>query len=149
MKTKTFLLPVLLPIITAGVALVMVGCTKQQSYQPVSAGDPVPPQVSNPVPPQVSAPVVVDDDDYVYYPQYEVYYSNRRHLYGYQEGGAWFWRPAPPRVEVNVLFASPSVHMDFRDSPERHHTVVIRNYPHNWRQPEHVDKDHRPDDRKH
>src|SRR5476651_716775 len=48
-------------------------------------------------------------DDYVYYPQYEVYYSNSRHQYGYRDGNAWVWRPAPPHVEVNALLGSPSV----------------------------------------
>ena len=138
MKTSTF--PVLLPILAAGVAFSLVGCVKQQTYQPVSAGDAAPPPVAVPV---------MADDDYVYYPQYEVYYSNHRHLYGYREGSAWYWRPAPPRVDVNVLFSSPSVHMDFRDSTERHHSDMMRTYPRNWRQPEHGDKDHRPDDRKH
>ncbi|MEO6876701.1 MAG: hypothetical protein ABI222_17965 [Opitutaceae bacterium] len=78
--------------------------------------------------------VVVMQDDYMYYPQYEVYYSNTRHQYGYRDGNAWVWRPAPPRVALNVLRASPSVHMDFHDAPERHHAAVVKAYPRNWRQ---------------
>ena len=98
---------------------------------------------------------VIEQDDYVYYPQYEVYYSNRRHEYGYRNGNSWAWRPAPPGVSVNVLYSSPSVRMDFHDSPEQHHTTVIRNYPRNWKpadkghgQDDHRN-DHHDDDRKH
>lgn len=76
----------------------------------------------------------VVDDDYVYYPQYEMYYSNHRHQYGYREGNAWVWRPTPSRVQTNVLVSSPSVHMSFHDSPERHHSEVVKTYPRNWRQ---------------
>jgi hypothetical protein len=74
-------------------------------------------------------------DDYVYYPQYEVYYSSRRHQYGYRNGNTWAWRPSPPRVGINVLLASPSVRMDFHDSPSLHHANTVRAYPHNWTPP--------------
>lgn len=89
-------------------------------------------------------------DDYVYYPQYETYYSSSRHQYGYREGNAWVWRPAPPHVGVNVLLGSPSVHMDFHDSPEKHHEATARSYPRNWKQPDrdHGDHDDHRDDRK-
>ena len=73
--------------------------------------------------------VVVVQDDYVYYPEYEIYYSSRRHQYFWPEGGAWVARPAPREVEVNVLFASPSVRMNFHDSPANHHTEIVRQYP--------------------
>ena len=86
-------------------------------------------------PPAVSAPAVVATDDYVYYPQYQIYYSNTRHQYTYEHGGAWVWESAPPQVSVGVLFASPSVHMDFHDAPARHHETVVRSYPHNWAPP--------------
>jgi len=33
-------------------------------------------------------------------------------------------RPAPPRVSAEVLFASPSVRLDFHDHPSKHHVVV-------------------------
>src|SRR5271169_15214 len=56
-------------------------------------------------------------DDYVYYPSYGVYYSNSRRQYAYLDGGAWVARPAPRGVSVNVLLASPSVRMDYHDSP--------------------------------
>ena len=76
-------------------------------------------------------PAVVVQDDYVYYPDYEVYYSSSRHQYAYREGSAWVSRPAPRGVSVDVLVRSPSVRMDFHDSPEHHHAEVVRQYPGN------------------
>ena len=93
-------------------------------------------------PPRVA---VVEQDDYVYYPQYEVYYSNSRHQYGYREGNRWAWRPAPPGVSVNVLYKSPSVRMDFHDSPEHHHSTVVQRYPRNWKQSDNHRDDHHDD----
>jgi hypothetical protein len=83
----------------------------------------------------VAPPVVVVEDDYIYYPDYEIYYSSSRHQYAYLEGRAWVSRPAPRGVSVNVLFASPSVRMDFHDSPEHHHAEVVRQYPGHRAQP--------------
>ena len=75
-----------------------------------------------PPPVYVEAGVVVQDD-YVYYPGYQVYYSSNRRQYIYLEGRSWVSRPAPPRVSVDVLFASPSVRLDFHDSPSIHHAA--------------------------
>ena len=72
-------------------------------------------------------------DDYVYYPNYECYYSVRLHQYAYREGNAWVSRPAPRGVSVNVVRASPSVRMDFHDSPAQHHAAVVKQYPKNWK----------------
>jgi len=81
-------------------------------------------------------PVVqVVQDDYVYYPGYQVYYSSNRRQYVYREGRSWVTRPAPPRVSVDVLFASPSVRLDFHDSPAIHHDRVVKQYPKNWAPP--------------
>lgn len=85
-----------------------------------------------PPPPVYVEPAVVVQDDYVYYPSYQVYYSSHRRQYIYQDGRAWVSRPAPPRVSVDVLFASPSVRLDFHDSPSIHHTAVVRQYPRHW-----------------
>jgi hypothetical protein len=74
----------------------------------------------------------VVQDDYVYYPSYECYYSVSRHQYAYREGNAWVMRPAPRGVPLNVLQASPSVRMDFHDSPAHHHATVVKQYPKNW-----------------
>jgi hypothetical protein len=82
-------------------------------------------------PPAVEVGVAVQDD-YIYYPNYQVYYSSSRHQYAYQDGRAWVSRPAPRGVSVDVLMASPSVRMDFHDSPANHHAAVVRQYPKNW-----------------
>lgn len=81
--------------------------------------------------------VFVVQDDYVYYPRYECYYSVSRHQYAYREGRSWVARPAPRGVSVNVLLASPSVRMDFRDSPAQHHATVVKQYPKSWSPPGH------------
>ena len=90
---------------------------------------------------------VVQQDDYVYYPAYEVYYSSSRHDYRYRDGNAWVTRAAPPHVSVDVLFASPSVRLDFHDAPERHHEEIMRSYPRTWAPPARG-RDDRKDDRK-
>lgn len=72
-------------------------------------------------------------DDYVYYPGYQLYYSSHRHQYIYRDGRSWVTRAAPPRVSAEVLFASPSVRLDFHDSPAIHHTTVVRQYPKHWK----------------
>jgi hypothetical protein len=77
--------------------------------------------------------VVVVQDDYVYYPNYECYYSVSRHQYAYREGNAWVSRPAPRGVSISRLQASPSVRMEFHDSPAQHHEAVARQYPKNWK----------------
>ncbi len=80
-------------------------------------------------------PVFVAQDDYVYYPSYGVYYSSSRRQYANLEGGAWVARPAPRGVTVDVLLASPSVRMDFHDSPANHHAAIVKQYPKNWAPP--------------
>ena len=78
-------------------------------------------------------PVFMAQDDYVYYPQYECYYSVSRHQYAYREGSRWVARPGPRGVSVNVLRDSPSVRMDFHDSPAHHYNAVAKQYPRNWK----------------
>ena len=89
-----------------------------------------------PPPPVYVESAVVAQDNYVYYPGYQVYYSGNTRQYVYLEGRSWVSRPAPPRVSADVLFASPSVRLDFHDSPAIHHTAVVRQYPKNWAPPE-------------
>ena len=84
-------------------------------------------------PPVVVAPAVVVQDDYVYYPNYGIYYNSHRHQYAYLENGAWVMQAAPQGVSVDVLLASPSVRMDFHDSPEKHHAEMLQKYPRNWK----------------
>ena len=92
--------------------------------------------------------IAVVQDDYVYYPGYEVYYSSSRHQYAYREGRAWVSRPAPRGVSVNVLMASPSVRMDFHDSPAQHHAAIVRQYPKNWAPPGSNQGQNRKDDKR-
>jgi hypothetical protein len=79
---------------------------------------------------------VAVQDDYVYYPTYQVYYSSARHQYIYLNGRSWVSRPAPPRVSTSVLFASPSVRLDFHDAPANHHAEIARQYPKQWAAPQ-------------
>ena len=84
---------------------------------------------------QVEPYAFAAQDDYVYYPNYECYYSVSRRQYAYWEGNAWVARPAPRGVSVNVVLASPSVRMVFHDSPAQHHAAVVKQYPKNWAPP--------------
>jgi len=79
---------------------------------------------------------VAAQDDYVYYPAYQVYYSSYRHQYIYQDGRSWVSRPAPPHVAAKVVLASPSVNVDFHDSPANHHARIVKQYPKQWTPPE-------------
>jgi hypothetical protein len=83
-------------------------------------------------PPVYVASAVVVQPDYMYYPGYQVYYASNTRQYVYLDGRSWVSRPAPPSVSANVLFASPSVRVDFHDSPANHHATVVRQYPKNW-----------------
>jgi hypothetical protein len=83
---------------------------------------------------QAQATLVIQDD-YDYYPGYEIYYSRNRHEYVYLDGGAWVRRSEPRGITVNVLLAAPSVRVDFHDSPALHHSSVARSYPKNWTPP--------------
>lgn len=92
-----------------------------------------PPQAGNTM---VAPPAtVLAPDDYVYYPGYEIYYSNNRHQYVYLDDGKWVWSSAPQTVSADTLRASPSVKMEFHDSPENHHVEIVQKYPKNWTPP--------------
>ena len=78
---------------------------------------------------------VAAQDDYVYYPAYQVYYSSERRRYVYLDGHSWVSRPTPPHVAVDVLFASPSVSVPFHDSPANHHADIVKQYPRHWAPP--------------
>ena len=93
-------------------------------------------RVYAPPPPVYAESRVVVEPEYVYYPSYQVYYSGNTRQYVYLEGRSWVSRPAPPRVSADVLFASPSVRLDFHDSPSIHHATVVRQYPKHWAPPE-------------
>jgi hypothetical protein len=89
----------------------------------------------NVAPPSIVVTPPVMQDNYVYYPSYGVYYNSSRHQYAYQDRGAWVSRPSPNGVSADVLRASPSVKMDFHDSPEKHHADMVQKYPKNWTPP--------------
>jgi len=104
-------------------------------YAPHPAVYAEPARVYAPPPPVYVQPTVVVQEDYVYYPSYQVYYSGRSRQYVYLEGRSWVTRPEPPRVSASVLFASPSVRLDFHDSPSFHHTKIVQQYPKHWAPP--------------
>jgi hypothetical protein len=112
---------------SAALLLTLTGCMDNDVNRPA--------QGSVHMAPPVLGSAFVVQDDYIYYPAYQVYYSNDRHQYAYREGNTWVSRPAPPGVTVSVLRASPSVKMDFHDSPEYHHAAVVQKYPKNWSSP--------------
>ncbi len=119
---KTFLL-----LATAASALILGGC--------VSSGPG--PSYSG------QATAVIGEDDYMYYPGSEVYYSPAHRYYYYRDGGAWVHRPEPPRAWVRD---SVSVNVHLHDAPERNHPAIVKQYPHNWHAP---DKDHDGHDARH
>jgi len=88
-----------------------------------------------PPPPIYTQTTIAVNDDFIYYPAYEVYFSSNRRQYIYRDGRNWVTRPTPPRVSAEVLFAAPSVRLDFHDSPAAHHASVVRNYPKHWTPP--------------
>jgi hypothetical protein len=74
----------------------------------------------------------VGQDDYVYYPDYEMYYGSHSHRWYDREGSSWVAHPEPRGVSADQLHSSPSVRMDFHDSPANHHSAVVQKYPKNW-----------------
>ena len=88
---------------------------------------------------------VVQEPAYVYYPDYEVYYDNTNRDYVYYDGRSWITTRRPRREWGRNFSRSPSVHMDFHDSPSRHHSDVIRRYPRHWR-PDNSQPNDRTDD---
>jgi hypothetical protein len=119
-------------VLSAALMLTFTGC--------VQHGDAPQPEVT------AASPAVVTQDDYTYYPNYGIYYSGSRRQYAYQESGAWVSQPAPHGVSVEALRASPSVKMDFHDSPANHHAAVVQKYPKNWKPAPSNQKDDRPED---
>jgi hypothetical protein len=85
------------------------------------------------VPVPAPSVTVVAQDDYVYYPHYRMYYNTYRHRFYSLNGGAWVVGAAPVGFTADVVLASPSIHMDFHDSPEHHHADIMKRYPHDWK----------------
>jgi hypothetical protein len=118
----------------APVASTAAAAAPAPEVQPVVAVQPV-----LAVPPTVVVQPVVEvqasaefTDGFIYYPNYEVYFDPRARVYWHAEGGQWINGPEPQGISVDVLQSSPNVRMDFRDSPENHHSDVVKQYPHNW-----------------
>lgn len=143
MKNRIFLTTAKISLVTLTVAMAaLTGCVGGGSYETGAVYSSGP------------GPVVVVDD-YDYYPGYEFYYSRTHHDYYYRDGNRWVRRPQPPGIRPEQLRTAPSVHMDFHDTPDRHHNTVIKNYPRTWRPTAPVakpvppprndgDRDHRP-----
>jgi hypothetical protein len=119
-------------VLNTVVVAALAGGLSYADGQGIRISVPSPVVVVSPPAVVVAAPVVVAQDNYVYYPSYGVYYNTERHQYAYQDGGAWVSRPAPIGVSADVLLASPSVKMDFHDSPANHHADMARKYPKNY-----------------
>ena len=82
-----------------------------------------------PAPTVIVEDATVGSDDYIYYPDYEVYYALNRREYYCLEGNAWVWRSSPWGISGDWLRRSPGVRMDFHDRPEHHHPRVAQQYP--------------------
>ncbi len=76
-----------------------------------------------------SGPRLDDQENYVYYPDYGIYYSVDQRQYVYLEGDTWSRSASPSNIPVKVLNASRSVQMPFHDSPEDHNSEVLKKYP--------------------
>jgi hypothetical protein len=116
-----------------GAALLAALANGVDSAQAQGIGVTVTPPVVVVAPPAVGAPAVVVQDDYVYYPDYGIYYNSGRHQYAYLQDGAWVTASTPYGVTPDVLLASPSVQMNWHDSPEKHHAEMMQRYPKNWK----------------
>ena len=130
MKTRIFSLPTGARRSVAGLALptlltLLTGCV----------GYVAEPQARVVVDQPVVGVAVGLPDEYDYYPGYDVYYNRSRREYGYLDRGRWVNRPQPYGVSVNVLMASPSVRMNFHDSPANHHADMLVKYPRTWTAP--------------
>ena len=77
-------------------------------------------------------PGVPVTDVYYYYPAWGVYYNTTRRQFAYLEGGVWVIGPVPPGVPIYRILTSPSVRMNFFDSPTNHHAETVLQYPNNW-----------------
>lgn len=111
------------PAVVAPVESAVVAAPATVSPAPA----PVTPATSMPAP----APTVAQDE-YVYYPGYELYYCVNRQQCMYLQNGVWVAGPVPQGIDSATLFASPSVKMNFHDSPMNHHAVIAQKYPKNW-----------------
>jgi hypothetical protein len=127
MKTTMFKTKRTALILGALVTVALIKCGGTVQAQQVTVTVPAP------------SVTVVAQDDYVYYPQYGMYYNGFRHRFYCLNNGVWVVAAAPVGFTADVVLASPSVHMDFHDSPEHHHADIIKRYPHDWKPAAHDD----------
>lgn len=112
--------------------LLLTGCATRHEVALRAPAYPPPP---GPPPPDYVDTEFPVPDDYVYYPAYQVYYSNYRREYVYLERGNWISSSTPPRIlKGKTLSSTPSVRLGFNDSPSLHHAEVIEQYPKDWAQ---------------
>lgn len=69
--------------------------------------------------------------DYVYYPDYGIYFSPNYQQYVFRYNSAWMTQSYPPSLYADVLPTARSVPMNFHDDPRWHHAEVIRTFPRN------------------
>lgn len=68
--------------------------------------------------------------NYVYYPDYEVYYSRNYQQYVFRYNYAWMTQGTPPPgLPPAVLESARTVPMVFHDEPSRHHAEVVLIFP--------------------
>ena len=115
--------------LNTGLLIALTGYLSFANGQGIRVSVPLPVVVVSPPVVVAVSPVVVAQDNYVYYPSYGVYYNTSRHQYAYMDGGVWLLRPAPMGVSADMLLASPSVKMDFHDSPANHHAAIAKKFP--------------------
>jgi len=83
--------------------------------------------------------------NWVYYPAYETYYSSNYQQYIYRDTrfpdprfpdtNVWVISEEPMApATAEMLQATPTVEMQFHDSPMAHHAEIAREFPRNWRQ---------------
>jgi hypothetical protein len=101
MKTKLILLAV-------GSSLLLLGCYVDRPHG------------------YARGPAVEGSYSYVYYPDVEVYYHPQRHVYYWNDGGAW---RSGPRVPGNIVLRS-HVTVDLKSpEPYRQHEEVRAQHP--------------------
>ena len=119
-------------VVCSAIFASMTGCTSSGSN----------PRQVQPATQSVQAQATAEiRDDYDYFPGHEIYYSRNRKEYVYLDGYAWVRRLEPRGVSVAVLLGSPSVRLDFHDSPSNHHRAVVQTYPRDWARPEELQDD--------
>ncbi len=67
--------------------------------------------------------------DYVYYPDYEIYYSRNYQRYIYRDNDVWLIRAEAPVLYAAVLPTARFAPMSFHDDPRRHHDEIARIFP--------------------